>query len=350
MQAVHGGYTTPSVCIFERATYIRGHSGGRRNGSRRPKTDPPTVRQTLRRPMSPHIGRHFLWAARWPNWYSRSGTSDRNPGTSTMRTIVTWNINSIRRRLHQLERLTDLCAPDVICLQETKCTEDDFPREEMDQLGYRFQAIAGQPAYNGVAILSKYPLIDIVRHDHLDKRDARHISANVGTGDECVRIHSLYIPAGGQIPDVALNPKFRHKLEYVDAVADFFAGTHGLSDAVIVAGDFNIAPLPSDVWDHAKLSRVITHTPIEIAALERMKRALYFIDALRELIPPDNPVFTWWSYRAADWQAANKGRRLDHIWVTAALKDRISEIEVLSDVRHWTPASDHVPVVLTLKP
>ena len=96
------------------------------------------------------------------------------------------------------------------------------------------------------------------------------------------------------------------------------------------------------------MSRVVTHTPIEVAALERMKRALYFIDALREVTPPESPVFTWWSYRTADWQSANRGRRLDHIWVTPALKEHIAGVEVLMDVRNWRPASDHVPVVLKL--
>lgn len=264
--------------------------------------------------------------------------------------IASWNINSVRRRLPQLERLAETCAPDVICLQETKCTATAFPREEIAALGYVHQAVVGQPAYNGVAILSKTPLSNITVHHHEGREEARHISAMVEAGNQAVTVHSLYVPAGGDLPDPVLNPKFAYKLRFVDAIADFFAGHHGLSDAAIVAGDFNIAPLPSDVWDHARMSRIVTHTPIEIAALERMKRALYFVDALREVLPADSPVFTWWSYRAADWQAANKGRRLDHIWVTPALKDRIGDVEVLTDIRHWTPPSDHVPVVLTLKP
>ncbi|MGE4063929.1 MAG: exodeoxyribonuclease III [Rhodospirillaceae bacterium] len=267
-----------------------------------------------------------------------------------MFTIATWNINSIRKRIAQLERLIDLAAPDVICLQETKCEDKLFPRQEIADLGYVHQAYAGQRAYNGVAILSKHPLSEVDLHRHCGREDARHVSAVVGEGPGAMKVHSVYVPAGGPIADRDLNPKFDHKLKFVDAIADFFAGHHGLSDAAVVAGDFNIAPLPSDVWDHAKMSRIVTHTPIEIAALERMKRALYFIDALRELHPAENPVFTWWSYRAADWQATNKGRRLDHIWVTPALKDRIAKVDVLMDVRHWTPASDHVPVVLALKP
>lgn len=267
-----------------------------------------------------------------------------------MLTIATWNINSIRKRMGQLERLTDLAAPDVVCLQETKCEDKLFPRKEIEDLGYIHQAYTGQRAYNGVAILSKHPLSNVGLHVHCDRAEARHVSAVVGEGEAAITVHSVYVPAGGQIPDRELNPKFDRKLRFVDAIADFFAGHHGLSDAAVVAGDFNIAPLPSDVWDHAKMSRIVTHTPIEIAALERMKRALYFIDALREVHPAESPVFTWWSYRAADWQATNKGRRLDHVWVTPALKNRIKDVDVLMDVRHWAPASDHVPVILSLKP
>ena len=263
--------------------------------------------------------------------------------------IASWNVNSVRKRMHQVERLVDDTGADIICLQETKCSEAAFPAAALAELGYPHQAYAGQSGYNGVAILSKLPLTAIQRHHHCGRDDARHISARVAFGGDTVTIHSLYVPAGGQIPDMELNPKFAHKLKFVDAVGDYFAASHGLRDLAVVAGDFNIAPLPADVWDHRKMSRIVTHTPIEVEALERLKRSLYFIDALREVVAADDPVFTWWSYRAADWQAANKGRRLDHIWVTPALKAHIAAVEILSDVRHWQPPSDHVPVVLKLR-
>jgi exodeoxyribonuclease-3 len=265
-------------------------------------------------------------------------------------TLASWNVNSVRKRMHQLERLIDDTAADVICLQETKCSTVMFPAAALRDLGYPHQAYAGQSGYNGVAILSKLPLTHMERHHHCDRDDARHISARIALdADTALTVHSLYVPAGGDVPDVDLNAKFAHKLRFVDAVGDHLTAFHGLRDLVIVAGDFNIAPLPSDVWDHRRLSRMVTHTPIEIAALERMKRSLYFIDALREVVGADDPVFTWWSYRASDWQAANKGRRLDHIWVTPALKERIAAVDILTDVRHWQPPSDHVPVVLKLR-
>ena len=268
--------------------------------------------------------------------------------------IASWNVNSVRKRMHQVERLVDDTGADIICLQETKCAEAAFPAAALAALGYPHQAYAGQDGrksgYNGVAILSKLPLTDIQRHHHCERNDARHISAQIALdAHTSLTVHSLYVPAGGQIPDAELNPKFAHKLRFVDAVGDHFAAVHGLRDLAVVAGDFNIAPLPADVWDHRKLSKIVTHTPIEVAALERMKRSLYFVDALREVVAADDPVFTWWSYRASDWQAANKGRRLDHIWVTPALKERIAAVEILTDVRHWQPPSDHVPVVLKLR-
>jgi len=262
-----------------------------------------------------------------------------------MLTIASWNINSVRKRVAQLARLAEESAADIICLQETKANDDVFPAREVADMGYEHQALAGFGGYNGVAVLSKLPLANIRRYPHCERNDARHISATIAGVD----VHSLYIPAGGDLACVERNPKFAHKLKFIDAVADHFAGNHGYRDAMVIAGDFNVAPLPSDVWDHLKLSRIVTHTPIEIAALERLKRSLQFIDTLREVVPADDPVFTWWSYRAADWQAANKGRRLDHIWVTQPLKARIAGVEVLTDIRHWTPPSDHVPVILKLK-
>ena len=263
--------------------------------------------------------------------------------------IASWNINSVRRRVSQLDRLADETNADIICLQETKVADPEFPTEEISALGYPHQATAGFGGYNGVAILSKYPLCQIQRHLHCDRDDARHISASVQLCEnETISIHNVYVPAGGNVPDVNLNPKFAHKLRFVDAIADYFAGHFGFRENLVVVGDLNIAPLPADVWDHSKLSHLVTHTPIEIEALERFKRSLNFIDALREVVPESDPVFTWWSYRAADWKAVNKGRRLDHVWVSTSLRDKIGDVDVLADVRNWTPPSDHVPIVLNL--
>jgi len=264
-------------------------------------------------------------------------------------TIATWNVNSLRRRLDLLERLVADHNPDIVCLQETKVTDADFPTERVREIGFPFQAVAGMPSYNGVAILSKTPLEDVQCHSRLDDKGARHISAIISTKEKNIEVHSLYVPAGGNLPDPQKNPKFRYKLLFIDELSDWFAGRYGFRDPIVLAGDFNIAPLPSDVWNHKRLRRAVTHTEMEILALDRLKRSLNWIDCLREVTPEDDPVFTWWSYRSGNWKAENKGRRLDHIWVTPALVGSIVKVEVLTDVRNWEPPSDHAPMLLEIK-
>ncbi|MBL8643114.1 MAG: endonuclease/exonuclease/phosphatase family protein [Rhodospirillaceae bacterium] len=271
--------------------------------------------------------------------------------TKTALRIVSWNVNSIRKRIGQLEKLTDAHAPDVICLQETKANDTAFPFEAMRALGFAHIAAYGYGGYNGVAILSKHPLKDVVCHTRRGKRDGRHISAVVRAKNAPpVSVHSLYVPAGGEAPDPRINSKFADKLSFIDCAADYFAAEYGFRDAVVLTGDLNIAPLPSDVWDHHKMQKRIGHTDYDIAALDRLKRSLNWTDAVREIIPPDDPVFTWWSYRQSEFKVDSKGWRLDHIWVSPGLKGSIQSAEVLVDVRHWTPASDHAPVLVKLKP
>ncbi len=260
--------------------------------------------------------------------------------------LISWNVNSVRKRLDQLIRMIDRWDPDIICLQELKADTDMVPADAIAASGYEHQAIAAQPGYNGVAILSRLPLSDIENFTWAERPDARHIFARVASTG--IGVHCVYVPAGGDVPDRDANPKFDFKLRYLDDLADHFSGTYGFRDPMILAGDLNVAPLPTDVWSHTKLKNVITHTEIEVAALERVKRSLNWIDTQRELVGEDDPVFTWWSYRAADWEATNKGRRLDHIWVTPGLKDDITDVEVLTAVRHWSPPSDHAPVRLLL--
>ncbi len=268
-------------------------------------------------------------------------------------TLISWNVNSIRRRLEQLTQLINRWDPDVICLQELKAAEEDVPALAFQESGCSHYAMSAEAGYNGVAILSKHPLTDIQTFTWAGGDDARHVFARIesdghdGLAKE-IGVHCVYVPAGGYVPDRNANPKFDYKLRFLDALADHFAGAYGFRDPMVLAGDLNVAPLPADVWDHGKLKNVITHTEIEVATLERLKRSLNWIDTQREMIGDDDPVFTWWSYRAADWEQVNKGRRLDHIWVSPGLKDRIADVEVLTAVRHWQPPSDHAPVRLVL--
>lgn len=263
--------------------------------------------------------------------------------------IISWNINSVRKRIDHLARIAEAYAPDVICLQETKTGDATFPFDDVRRMGFEHTAVYGYGGYNGVAILSVHPLSDVTRHTRRGKDDGRHIGANVHPKNaEPINVHSLYVPAGGEEPDPRINPKFADKLKFIDCAADYFAGGYGFRDRVVLTGDLNIAPLPADVWDHHKMQKRIGHTDYDIAALDRLRRSLNWTDAIREIIPPDDPVFTWWSYRQSEFKTDSKGWRLDHIWVSPGLKDAIQSAEVLTDVRNWTPPSDHAPVFTVL--
>ena len=263
--------------------------------------------------------------------------------------ITTWNINSIRLRLSSLARLITEISPDIICLQETKVRDELFPVKDIGALGYPYQAISGMKGYNGVAILSKWPLIKIKTKVWCKKADCRHVFATINKkGVRPIEIHNFYVPAGGDIPDPKKNIKFAHKLQFLEEVAEWQESREKNSSAQVLVGDLNIAPLPTDVWSHKQLLKVVSHTPVEIAALKKLQLAGSWADAVREIIPPEEPLFTWWSYRSKDYKKNNRGRRLDHIWTTNALKTYISAIDVFNATRGWEKPSDHVPITITL--
>lgn len=265
--------------------------------------------------------------------------------------ICTWNVNSVRLRLPHVERLTEDRAPDVLCLQEIKCIDSLFPAEAVRALGYEHQAVLGMKGYNGVAILSRYPLRDVTPRHWCGREDCRHLQVTVESPDlGPVEVHNLYVPAGGDVPDAAVNPKFAHKLQFLSDLTAWFLAARGRQDPLVLVGDLNVAPLPTDVYDHKRLSRVITHTPTEVAHLDRLQSSLGWVDVGRRFVPPEETLFTWWSYRqrGADWRTANRGRRLDHIWVTPGLEPRLSAFDVHDSPRDWAPPSDHVPVFMTL--
>jgi len=260
--------------------------------------------------------------------------------------IVTWNINSIRLRMPLLQDFVAQQDPDIICLQETKVTDELFPELEVRGLGYPYIIFRGQKSYNGVAILSKMPLIDPLKLDvaHID--DARHIAAILPDGTE---LHNFYIPAGGDEPDPVINPKFDHKLKSLDFIKDWFAKNRDPKKPMIAVGDFNIAPLEHDVWSHKQLLNVVSHTPIEVEKLSAMQDSLGWIDVPRYFVPEQEKLYSWWSYRNRDWKKSNRGRRLDHIWITEPLKDRLKSHVILSHMRDFQKPSDHVPVVMELE-
>lgn len=258
--------------------------------------------------------------------------------------LITWNINSVRARLHLVEQLLEETNPDVLCLQEIKCLADQFPAKALAKLGYTHQAIRGYKGYHGVATISKIPLNNIETQMHSDIDDGRHIACQVeGPGNTAIEIDNYYIPAGGDIPDRDTNPKFGHKLDYIAEMETHFGSEKRGSHRILV-GDLNVAPHENDVWSHKQLLKVVSHTPVEVEAFTKMQNALPWVDGVRHLVPFEEKLFSWWSYRAKDWRASNRGRRLDHVWITDALKDNLKEIKVLDHTRDWEKCSDHVPI------
>lgn len=262
-------------------------------------------------------------------------------------TIASWNINSVRLRLPLVERFLTTYAPDVLCLQETKCPDELFPVEAFKALGYDHVTFHGQKGYHGVATIARHNLNIKEKRDFCKVGDTRHLATEVSARGKTILLHNFYVPAGGDEPDVEINPKFKHKLDFLQEMYDMPA----ISDdntASILVGDLNIAPLEHDVWSHKQLLKVVSHTPIETERLETMREAGNWVDLMRHHVPHDQKLYTWWSYRARDWDGANKGRRLDHIWSSANLKPVLRDIEVLREARGWDRPSDHVPVIARL--
>ncbi len=259
--------------------------------------------------------------------------------------LASWNINSVRLRLDNVRRLIAEWSPDVLCLQETKTPDALFPAAAFDELGYHHRLVHGMKGYNGVAILSRVPLATPQTRNWCTREDCRHAIAGLPGG---IELHNIYVPAGGDVPDPETNPKFAHKLQFLDEIAEWFAGERRDGRAMIAVGDLNIAPLEADVWSHKQLLRVVSHTPVEVEKLNRLQQSGGFVDAVRHFVPPPQRLYTWWSYRARDWAASDRGRRLDHIWVTPALVGELAAAQVLRDSRGWALASDHVPVIVTI--
>jgi exodeoxyribonuclease-3 len=260
--------------------------------------------------------------------------------------IATWNINSVRHRIQLVGRFLRQHQPDVLCLQETKVIDELFPRAALERLGYCHHAIHGQKAYHGVAILAKQPFRESGVQDFCREGHARHIGVTLANG---IELHNFYVPAGGDIPDPARNDKFDHKLHFLKGMEKFFRQqTRRKSDPVILVGDLNVAPLENDVWSHKQLLDVVSHTPVETRLLGEVQAAFDWADTTRHFIPPEEKIYSWWSYRAGDWEASDRGRRLDHVWASPGLKGAVSGHSIVKKMRGWQKASDHVPVIVEL--
>lgn len=257
--------------------------------------------------------------------------------------IATWNINSVRIRLNQLADFTNTYKPDIIMLQETKVADYAFPSIECMSMGFEHIKLSGEKSYNGVAILSKYPLHSDFRLEFYN-HDKRHVAASFRD----IEIHNFYVPAGGDEPDVEINHKFKHKMAYLDMMHEWFASKRSSKQKIILVGDLNIAPLEHDVWSSKQLKNTISHTDIERSKLMRNLTDFGFIDAPRMFVNNNEKLYSWWSYRTPNWQASNRGRRLDHIWVSNALKDNVQGTLTAKEMRSDIQPSDHVPVILDI--
>ncbi len=262
-----------------------------------------------------------------------------------MLTVATWNINSVRLRIDGVAAVLAAHAPDVLCLQETKCPDAEFPSAAFKRLGYGHVAFNGQKGYHGVAIVSRLPFTRVERRGFCDKNDARHLAVGLRVGGRAITVHTLYVPAGGDEPDPAINEKFAHKLAFLDEMAAWFVADDVAAGDAILVGDLNVAPLEHDVWSHKALLTVVSHTPVEVERFGRVLAAGPWVDVLRAHVPASEKCYTWWSYRSPDWSKANKGRRLDHVWASPSLGDALAGMEILRECRGWDRPSDHVPVL-----
>jgi len=266
--------------------------------------------------------------------------------------ITTWNINSVRLRINLVAKFVKAARPDVICLQETKCPDGKFPLKRFARLGYPHAALNGQKGYHGVAILSRLPLDSIDARNYCGKSDSRHLAVKIGERAGLVdplTVHNFYVPAGGDEPDPANNAKFAHKLAFLDEMRLASEMCLGNADRAILVGDLNVAPLEHDVWSHKQMLKVVSHTPIECQKLTAVQKAGRWFDVLRAFVPEPAKLYTWWSYRAHDWEAADRGRRLDHIWVSSAIAGQVSGMTITKQARGWTQPSDHVPVTAVIE-
>ena len=262
--------------------------------------------------------------------------------------IATWNVNSVRLRAEQVQRFVREHAPDVLCLQEIKCREGEFPREAFAEAGLPYLRISGQKGWHGVAIASRTPIADAPAIDACRNGHARCVSGVV----HGVEIQNFYIPAGGDTPDREANEKFDHKLDFYERLTAETARRDPKAPLVIT-GDLNVAPGEHDVWNHRYMSKVVSHTPVEVEAFEALKRSIGLVDVVREAVPEPQKLFSWWSYRALDFRKSNRGLRLDHILLSPGLREAAwrqgaPAARVHDDVREWERPSDHAPVSVDL--
>ena len=258
--------------------------------------------------------------------------------------IATWNINSVRLRLPQVLRFIKEQKIDVMCLQETKTPDEHFPKKEFEEVGFINQYFRGEKSYNGVAVLSNINFEEPKYIDWCDKSDTRHIYIKLTNS---IELHNFYVPAGGDEPDISKNPKFDHKISFLSEMHQYFLKNTKTNK--ILVGDLNIAPLEHDVWSHKQLLNVVSHTSKETEALLAIKSSGDWVDVMREFVPHDEKLYSWWSYRNRNWEISNRGRRLDHVWVSKKLFPHVKSGVIYKETRSWERPSDHVPIIVDIE-
>jgi exodeoxyribonuclease III len=248
--------------------------------------------------------------------------------------IAAWNVNSIRARLDRLVEWLKSAQPDVVCLQELKCTDAEFPREAVLAAGYH-AAVHGQKTYNGVAILARTPPQDVVSglSDGVEDTHARVIAATV----DGVRVVSVYAPNGQQVD----SPAYVYKLEFYARLRRYLDTRHKADEPLALCGDWNVAPEDIDVWDPAMWEGQTLFTPKEKAAWRELC-AFGLTDTFRSLHPAEKK-FSWWDYRMLAFPK-NQGVRIDHVLATEPLVRRLAAADVDRDARKGKQPSDHAPV------
>jgi exodeoxyribonuclease-3 len=249
--------------------------------------------------------------------------------------IATWNVNSIAARLPQVVRWLEGTRPDVLCMQETKCTDDKFPTEAFTELGYASESF-GQPTYNGVAILSRLPFAD-VRRGFPDDEAASHARL-LGATIAGIRVVNVYVPNGQSVGA----EKYWFKLDWMKRLRGFFASYYAQDELVLLCGDFNVAPEDRDVHDPAFWRGRILFSDPEKTALMEIKQ-WGFSDVFR-MYHQEPKLYSWWDYRAGNFRR-NLGLRIDHIWTSAPLSTRCTDSWIDRDPRGWEKPSDHAPVL-----
>ena len=253
--------------------------------------------------------------------------------------IATWNLNSIRARLnHVVEWLENNSDVDILCLQETKVKDDDFPVEEFEEREY-YVYYHGQPAYNGVAFISKMPLENIEKGFPTGDLDdqKRVISAEI----DGLKIINVYCPQGESVDSL----KFDFKRRFYDELATWLESEHQATEQILLCGDMNIARTEHDVHSVEKMTGRCMFTEVEHTWWDRLIQ-FGLVDTFRTLYP-DEVKFSWWDYRMGSFQR-NKGLRIDHIYVTPSVMKNVEKVEIDSEPRGWERPSDHVPVIVTL--